>query len=84
MSDDHGWTNRQTWNVAFWLDLWNLDCQHQGSTNRLCEATRTMGKSAWVAMLRSEYPVTGDGVKLTDSAVNWDEIYSTTKTDWSE
>jgi hypothetical protein len=43
-----------------------------------------MGQAAWVAMLVEEYPVTGDGVKLTDGAVNWDEIYSTTKTDWSE
>jgi len=78
MSDYSGWTNWETWNVALWLG--NLE----GFTNQWCEATRTMGQAEWVAMLRSEYPVTGDGVKLTDGAVNWDEIYSTTKKDWSE
>lgn len=78
MSEYNGWTNRETWNVALWLG------NTEGKTNRWCEATRTMGQEAWVAMLQRECPITGDGVSLTDEEVNWDEIYSTIKEDWSE
>lgn len=78
MTDYNGWTNRKTWNVALWLG--NIE----GQTNRWCGATSTMSKSAWVAWIQGEYPITGDGVPLTDESVNWDEIYNTIKADWSE
>jgi len=72
----NGWTNRKTWNTALWIQ--NIE----SSSNRWCEATRTMNQLEWITMLQTEYPVTGDGVKLTDSSVNWDEIYSSIKSDW--
>lgn len=78
VNEYNGWTNRTTWNVALWIG--NLE----GSTNAWCEATRTLSKEEWIAMLQTEYPVTGDGVKLSDPAVNWDEIYRQVKEDWSK
>lgn len=72
----NGWSNWETWNVALWLQ--NIE----GSSNRWCESTQAMSLSEWRAMLLLEFPVTGDDVSLENELINWEEIYSSIKSDW--